>query len=36
MGYALMLLLIGLYLVIRGLPERWVGERPGKENGRPL
>jgi hypothetical protein len=34
MGYALMLLLLGLYIVIRGLPGRWFGSGSEKENGR--
>ncbi len=33
MGYALMLLL-GLYIVVRGLPGRWFGTRSEKGNGR--
>jgi hypothetical protein len=34
-GYALMLLLLGLYVVVRGLPTEWLGLGSQKERGPP-
>ena len=32
-GYALMLLLLGLYIVVRGVPAEWLGSGSQKERG---
>ena len=34
-GYALMLLLLGLYVVVRGVPAEWLGLGSKKERGSP-
>jgi hypothetical protein len=34
-GYALMLLLLGLYVVVRGVPAEWLGLGSQKERGPP-
>jgi hypothetical protein len=35
LGYALMLLLLGLYIVVHGLPAGWLGTGSAKGSGRP-
>ena len=34
-GYAVMLLVLGLYVVVRGVPTGWLGSGSGKRRGHP-